>query len=324
MVPARSRSRLAKRFLLTGVATFVAAGAMAYSTGGGQTYHQDEAPPSQYASNGQSYGSYSQLQTQQTQSGESGGSGGGGGFADGGGVTSQNLTGSPRSYGPGDGHDGSISGGFVPNGENGLMSLAAFANSRDGGSDNANNNSDHVPGANGDGGSPFEGMDSNSGSHTGGDGGSGGGGGGGGGSGGAGGSGGGGGIATGGAPGGSNGGSTPPIAPPSGGGAPSDPGGPTIILPPPNNTPSGDNPPTGDSPPPFTPGGDPSCLVACGNGNQKNGLPPDGPTGGGDPSGLPSDSTGGVPEPASWLLMILGFGAVGSTIRAQRRARPAR
>ncbi len=27
----------------------------------------------------------------------------------------------------------------------------------------------------------------------------------------------------------------------------------------------------------------------------------------------------GVPEPATWALMILGFGAVGATIRSQRR-----
>lgn len=32
---------------------------------------------------------------------------------------------------------------------------------------------------------------------------------------------------------------------------------------------------------------------------------------------------GGVPEPSSWALMILGFGAVGATIRRRRIARPA-
>src|ERR1700722_16307260 len=72
MVPARSRSRLAKRFLLTAVATFVAAGAMAYSNGSG---HQDEAPPSQTAGNGPSYGGYSQIETQQSSDGGSAGGG---------------------------------------------------------------------------------------------------------------------------------------------------------------------------------------------------------------------------------------------------------
>jgi len=31
-------------------------------------------------------------------------------------------------------------------------------------------------------------------------------------------------------------------------------------------------------------------------------------------------STGGVPEPASWALMILGFGGVGAALRSRRRA----
>jgi hypothetical protein len=31
----------------------------------------------------------------------------------------------------------------------------------------------------------------------------------------------------------------------------------------------------------------------------------------------------GVPEPAAWLMMILGFGAAGSALRAQRRRAPA-
>ncbi|THD62092.1 PEPxxWA-CTERM sorting domain-containing protein [Phenylobacterium sp.] len=313
MVPARSRSRLAKRFLLTAVATFVAAGAMAYSNGSG---HQDEAPSSQTAGNGPSYGGYSQIETQQS---SDGGSAGGGSQGAGGAYqfAFQDQPGGPRrNYGPGDGNDGSLSGGFVPNGENGLMSLAAFANARDGGRDNANNNSDQVPGgSHGDNGSPFEGMDSNSGSHTAGDGGSSGGDGGNGGSGGA-------GAGTplgGGAPGGSGGSGGA-----GGGSPPGDPGGPVITPPPPppNTPPLGDNPPTGGSPPS---GGDPPCFVACGGGGgQPNGAPSNPP--GGDPPGLPQTPPGGdpdppaaVPEPAAWLLMILGFGAAGSTVRAQRR-----
>lgn len=34
----------------------------------------------------------------------------------------------------------------------------------------------------------------------------------------------------------------------------------------------------------------------------------------------PGGPVGGVPEPASWALMIMGFGAVGSAMRAQRTA----
>ena len=51
MVPARSRSRFAKRLLLTACATFVAAGAMAYNSGGFQHPHQDETHDPQVARN---------------------------------------------------------------------------------------------------------------------------------------------------------------------------------------------------------------------------------------------------------------------------------
>jgi len=51
-------------------------------------------------------------------------------------------------------------------------------------------------------------------------------------------------------------------------------------------------------------------------------APPPGPPGGPDrpPVQPPETPPGGVPEPASWALMILGFGAVGASLRRRRMA----
>ena len=124
MVPPRSRTRHAKRLFATVFATFVAAGAMAYSTGGSQHPHQDEAPhnDTQVASNGS--GGDTTLETQQ---GSGGGSGGGGGGGSGGGSRTIKPDAPHGAYGPGDGHDNGGSSGFMPNGENGLMTLASYA-----------------------------------------------------------------------------------------------------------------------------------------------------------------------------------------------------
>ncbi|MFI4950996.1 MAG: PEPxxWA-CTERM sorting domain-containing protein, partial [Caulobacterales bacterium] len=35
--------------------------------------------------------------------------------------------------------------------------------------------------------------------------------------------------------------------------------------------------------------------------------------------GVGAAATGGVPEPASWALMVLGFGGLGAAMRARRR-----
>jgi hypothetical protein len=45
---------------------------------------------------------------------------------------------------------------------------------------------------------------------------------------------------------------------------------------------------------------------------------PGAPTNPGGP-GVPGSPTGAVPEPASWALMLFGFGAIGWTIRSARR-----
>src|SRR5579859_5275277 len=172
MVPPRSRSRHAKRLFVTVAATFVAAGAMAYSTGGGQQHHQDEAPTKFHvASNGGAYGAGDVvLETQQTDAGDGGAPDPGIG-AGGSGVGSDPVTGgAPRGlYGPGDGHDGPASSNFMPNGEDGLMTLASYAAGRTGGQ-NSNNNSDHTPSGPRDGGVANGGGNPFAGSSAGGDG----------------------------------------------------------------------------------------------------------------------------------------------------------
>ncbi|WP_372786894.1 PEPxxWA-CTERM sorting domain-containing protein [Phenylobacterium sp.] len=213
------------------------------------------------------------------------GSGGGGAFghhwraklgAGGGGVLSQSGTtdGQHAAYGPGEGDEHSDWGGYMPNGEDGLMTLADFVHGHDGGN-NPNQGTPHgwddrpdhggKPGPDGNPDGP-----SGSGSGGGGFGGNGGDGG----NGGNGGNGGGGGGGGGGGPG--NG-----------------PGGP------------------GDG-----------CFVNCGH-------PGDGPGDGwphNDPPGGPGDGGphgnelgSAVPEPAVWMMLILGFGALGSALRVQRR-----
>ena len=42
--------------------------------------------------------------------------------------------------------------------------------------------------------------------------------------------------------------------------------------------------------------------------------------GNGSPSVLTFDAPGGVPEPATWMMMIAGFGGIGSMLRSRRRA----
>jgi hypothetical protein len=75
--------------------------------------------------------------------------------------------------------------------------------------------------------------------------------------------------------------------------------------------PPGGGSPGGGSPPGGSPGGDPPG----------GGTPPGGgwpPPGGGSP---PGGSMPGVPEPATWTMMIVGLGIVGGLARA-RRVRP--
>ena len=49
--------------------------------------------------------------------------------------------------------------------------------------------------------------------------------------------------------------------------------------------------------------------------------PQNGDEGGDSPRGdLPVDARGGVPEPATWAMMIAGFGLAGASLRQRRRA----
>jgi len=202
----------------------------------------------------------------------------------GGGSVGQNGT-DGRMFGPGEGDKDSWS-GFMPNGEDGLMSFADFVHGGDGGSNpnqggqyggHPDDFTGHGPnGFNGySGGGGPGGGGGGFGKPNGGDGGNGGNGG----SGGNGGNGGNGGS-------GGNGGN--------GGGKPGDPDG-----------------PGGGFGGPGDGGGDP-CFVNCGH-EHPPGFTPEGP---GD-----TPLTSAVPEPAAWTLMILGFGGLGSVLRAQRKAR---
>ena len=326
MVRPRSRSRHAKRLAAALGATFVAAGAMAYVTGGAQHHRDTEAAggPTQVAGN--SGGGGGSAGTPGNSSGDAGGGGGGGGdvaaYGSGGapnGGLQTLVNGAPTGvFGPGDGQDGAIAGGLMPNGEDGLMILADYAQSHgdDGLGGNANNNSDNTPGlppggfggdAGGAGGDtpdatpPAEGAPqggSSAGFGLGG---------------GVGGGVGGGGGLGGGAPGGGSSGGTPspgnftapattPVTIVGGGddtplGLPgaAGPGGPTVCVISALNTCV--QPPTGGGPLPIS------------------GPPIPTPTGGNNGAAVP----GPVPEPAAWLLMIVGFAGAGGALRLQRR-----
>jgi hypothetical protein len=289
MVKSGPKSTQPRRTLVVLCSALVAGGALAYSTSGGQHGH-DEA--------------HGKIMVARIDGGDSQESGGGEGGSGGGAHrVHQGPEGVPielAHYGPGDGADDPHSGGFMPNGEDGLMAIGDYARGQDAGADNGNTNSDNNPGAppggpdtpagfGGDGSPPVE-SDNNSGDF------------------GLGGGGGGGGFA-GGSGGGGSGGS-------GGSGGTTPPGG------------SGDGPGGGSG----GNGGGKVCVVSafdtCGQ------SPTDGPTAGprpsiqplGDPPGNgplkdpnPGGGVAGVPEPSSWLMIILGLGAAGSALRAQPR-----
>ena len=122
MIPARPRTKHARRIVVTLFAAFVAAGAMAYATGGWHHHHDDEAPhdPKVSGNGSGSGGSDTELPIQAS-------AGRGDGFGDGaphGGSQIVTADGPHGAYGPGDGTDEPPSGGFMPNGEDGLMLLA--------------------------------------------------------------------------------------------------------------------------------------------------------------------------------------------------------
>src|SRR3954463_8809646 len=132
VIRARFRSRHAK-LLLSGVfATFVAASAMAFGSGGMQHPHQDEAPNAGLPHAGQGGGSGGGDTTLETQQ-NSAPDGGSVQLADNGAPGGGNILGGGPpatpggSYGPGDNNDNDSGNGFMPNGEDGLIVLADFA-----------------------------------------------------------------------------------------------------------------------------------------------------------------------------------------------------
>ena len=279
MTQNRSSSKHRRR-RTAGLLLSVAALAIGFSVGPGGYRHLDSGSP----------------RIEMALGGGGGGAGGaGGGFghwrAKSGAAGSQNGTtgGQNRAYGPGEGDTRSDWGGYMPNGEDGLMALADFVHGHDGGN-NPNQGTQHgwdgKPGPGGDpddpstevgSGGPKDGGFTSGGGYTGGGGGGGGFGGGGGG------------------PGGNGG---------NGGGGPgtTGPGGPTF---------------------PGDPGdGGAGCIVNCGKPDDGGWRPnePDGPGEGGPGGDAPLTSA--VPEPAVWMMLILGFGVLGSALRVQRRKRP--
>jgi len=305
----KSRRRHAKRLLPGVLATFIAASAMAFGSSSGPAGHEDEAPQEIHmamavTSPGDGAGDETSGDQQDT-----GGAGGGGGAESQGGAGGGPTGGSGGSgAGGGEGGDWGDRDGFLPNGENGLMLLADYANSNGGGADQGD-----VPGAGdgptggddafgagaqvADGGAPgdeFQTAQNDSGGFGLG-GGGGGGGSGGGGSGG----------------GGGGGGPTPPNDGPPGG---------TESKPSPDGT--GSNPIIVVSAPP--PEGDPCELInTCDTGPINQFRPEPNPDPGHDDP--PGGGGGGnnllapVPEPSTWLMLIVGFLGLGSALRVQRR-----
>lgn len=108
-----------------------------------------------------------------------------------------------------------------------------------------------------------------------------------------------------------------------GGGQPSGPGGtdPTNPTPPggsPFDPPAPNSPPTVPSEPPAFPS-PPNGLPIPPGGSPTTGGPGGGGPGGGGPGGGSSDTgPAAIPEPTTWVMMILGFGAVGYAIRRRR------
>ena len=310
----KSRRRHAKRLLPGVLATLVAALAMAFVGATGPHGHQDEAPPKMRmamavnpAADGPTGGNPGTVQN--------GPGTGGGDDAPRGGPPG----GSPAPHGGGnaEGEQGfNDAEGFLPNGENGLMLLADYANSKGGDPQNGD-----VPGAGdgptgganglGDGSTQvadgirdsFQTAQNDSsgrgfGGGGGGGGGSGGGGGGGPGGGGSGGGSGGGGGFTGGGTGGTGGLTNPVLDGTHSKPSPDLPG--TIVV---VSAPKSEGDPCeltkscGTPPPPPKP---PFC--ACTNAGG----------GGGGPH------LGAVPEPATWLMLIVGFMGMGAALRVQR------
>jgi hypothetical protein len=279
MTPNRSSSKHDRR-RLTRRLTVLAALAIAFAMGDGALHHGPGGPPRvELALGGAGLGR-----------GQGGGEGGGFGHwrARLGAAGSQNGTHALQTAtsGAGEGDEKSPWGGFMPNDEDGLVTLANFGHDHGAGGNPNPGTEDGAPGGDpvgqGSNGPPGGGITAGGG-FTGGGGGGGGGG------------------PGGGTPNGPTGG----VGDKGGdGGKPGDPGG---LGPIDDGGPDG----VGDKP----------CILHCGP--PGDGLPPNVLNQG--PGGDPKDDmplTSAVPEPAAWMMLILGFGVLGSALRAQRRRDP--
>lgn len=304
----KTKRRHVKRLLPGLLATFVAASAIALGSGNGPENDEDGAPQEIHMAMAVApAGGASAEETNSEQAG---------GATPTGSASSQSQSGAPQGQqsslgsGAGDAEGAGGSDGFLPNGENGLMLLADYAAGKSDpigqgdapGAGDGPTGGEGLPGA-----EPFQ-VAQNDASDRGlgfgfGMGGAGGGGGGGA----AGGSGGGGGSAGGaggaGSAGGEEGepGGTGSKPSPEGGAPPVQtvvpdlPAGPTCEM-----TNSCEQPPKGPFTPPI------NSLVPVDNPEDPRGSEPHGPG-------------AVVPEPASWLMMIMGFAGLGSVLRARRR-----
>jgi hypothetical protein len=319
MTQPRSKSRHAKRLLIAFCSVFAIVGALAYATGEGHHHRVDETSNTQAVSGGgQTLAHGGDLQRGERPVGYRRTAGG----------RAPQAVGAGRpAYGPGEDADGPPSGAIMPDGEDGLVVLADYAQSAGAGAGGSNGNdaadNPSAPQGGFAAGDGAPGQPAASGSVAGGFGGAGAG------------AGGGFGGGPGSGPGGSGSGSSGSGGSGSGG---SGSGGPAARTPDADGT--GPTPPLTTTPPATGPittigshdsGGGKVCEVrvldACDQ------LPPDfsskpqihpiaqalvAP-----PEGPPGDlpPSGPVPEPSTWLMMILGVGLAGSAMRAQRGQR---
>lgn len=129
------------------------------------------------------------------------------------------------------------------------------------------------------------------------------------------------------------GGGAPAITPPPATGGPGEQPGETPPISPPTGTPQPETPPPTGNPPPVTPPstGNPPPVTPPPVTPPPTGTPPVTPPPTGNPPPVdppvnpplvdPPPVVGLVPEPATWLMLIMGFFAIGGAARSRMRAR---